>query len=57
MSGTAYDKASKITQSIENYLEASSDQVQFLQNLCDFLQNNIEDKTLNDIGATMRKLL
>ena len=57
MSGTAYDKASKIAQSIENYLEASNDQVQFLQNLCDFLQNNIEDKTLNDIGATMRKLL
>lgn len=57
MSGTAYDKANKIAQSIENYLEASSDQVQFLQNLCDFLQNNIEDKTLNDIGATMRKLL
>ena len=57
MSGTSYDKASKIAQSIENYLEASNDQVQFLQNLCDFLQNNIEDKTLNDIGATMRKLL
>ena len=57
MSGTAYDKANKIAQSIENYLEASSDQVQFLQNLCDFLQNNIEDKTLNNIGATMRKLL
>ena len=57
MSGTAYDKASKIAQSIENYLEASNDQVQFLQNLCDFLQNNVEDKTLNDIGATMRKLL
>ena len=57
MSGTAYDKASKIAQSNENYLEASNDQVQFLQNLCDFLQNNIEDKTLNDIGATMRKVL
>lgn len=57
MSGTAYDKASKIAQSIESYLEASRDQVQFLQNLCDFLQNNIEDKTLNDIGTAMRKLL
>ena len=57
MTGTAYDKASKIAQSIENNLKGSNEQVQFLQNLCDFLQNNVEDRTLNDIGANMRKLL
>ena len=53
----AYEKANKIVLNIEKRLKTNNDPVKYLQNICDFLQNKVEDGILNNIGAKMRREL
>ena len=57
MSGRSYDKASYIIDEIQRQLQYDNGKsTQYLQNLCDFLQNQ-GDQILKDIGSKIMSQL
>ena len=52
MTGTDYQKASIIVLEIKRKLDLDDDPVQYLKDICKFLEKQ-EDKTLKDIGNRM----
>ena len=56
MSGNNYDKADKIVGEMDRQLNANSDPVEFLNKICELLQQQT-DSTLKDIGIKMMSRL
>ena len=56
MTGTAYEKANIIVREIERKLLDDVDPVQYLKDICNFLQK-YNEKTLKNIGSTMKEQL
>ena len=56
MTGTAFDRANIIVREIERKLDADDDPVQYLKDICNFLQK-YNEKTLKKIGSTMKRQL
>ena len=56
MTGTAYEKANIIVREIERKLLDDVDPVQYLKDICNFLQK-YNEKTLKNISSTMKEQL
>ena len=56
MSGNNFDKADKIVGEMDRQLNANSDPVEFLNKICELLQQQT-DSTLKDIGIKMMSRL
>lgn len=57
LSGTALNRADLLVDNLQSKLENNDNPDDFLRQICDCLQNKIEDNVVNKIGADMRKSL